>query len=155
MTAEGRLVWQIAPDDERWAFEGAPLVDGTDVYVAMRHSDVRPQVHVACFDAETGHRRWRTMICAAETPAGGQMEELTHDLLTLDEGTLYANTNLGAVGAVSALDGHLLWISTYPRAKRLTPAAGQDKRAGPLLSRFESLRLLPGNLVGRPEPTAS
>ena len=54
------------------------------------------------------------MLCSAETPAGGQMEELTHDLLTLDEGVLYANTNLGAVGAVSALDGHLLWISTYP-----------------------------------------
>ena len=25
-----------------------------DVYIAMRHSDVRPQSHVACFDAETG-----------------------------------------------------------------------------------------------------
>ena len=127
LTAEGRLVWRIEPDDDRWAFEGAPLVSGTDVYVVMRHSDVRPQVHVACFDAETGHRRWRTMLCAAETPAGGQMEELTHDLLTLDEGVLYANTNLGAVGAVSALDGHLMWITTYPRARRLT-AAGQDKR---------------------------
>ncbi len=127
LAAQGRLVWRIEPDDERWAFEGAPLVDGSDIYVAMRHSDVRPQVHVACFDAETGHRRWRTMLCSAETPAGGQMEELTHDLLTLDEGVLYANTNLGAVGAASAIDGHLLWISTYPRARRLT-AAGQDKR---------------------------
>ena len=127
LAAEGRMVWQIEPDDDRWAFEGAPIVSGTDLYVVMRRSDVRPQVHVACFDAETGHRRWRTMLCAAETPAGGQMEELTHDLLTLDEGILYANTNLGAIGAVSTLDGHLLWISTYPRARRLT-AAGQDKR---------------------------
>ena len=49
----GPTVWQIAADDEKWAFEGSPLVDGTDVYVAMRKSDVRPQVHVACFDAET------------------------------------------------------------------------------------------------------
>jgi outer membrane protein assembly factor BamB len=127
LAAEGRLVWQITPDDQRWAFEGAPVVAGTDLYVAMRHSDVRPQVHVACFDAETGVRRWRTMICAAETPAGGQMDELTHNLVTLDEGTIYINTNLGAVGAVSAFDGHLLWISTYPRAKRLSTAGG-DKR---------------------------
>ena len=129
LKAEGRLLWQIVPEDERWAFEGAPLVDGSDIYVAMRHSDVRPQVHIACFDAQSGQRRWRTMICAAETPAGGQMEELTHNLLTLDEGTLYLNTNLGAVGAVSALDGHLLWISTYPRAKRLTPAGGNKRVA--------------------------
>ena len=52
--AEGRLLWKIAPDDDKWAFEGAPLVDGTDVYVAMGKSDVRPQAHVACFDGETG-----------------------------------------------------------------------------------------------------
>ena len=43
----GRLLWKIAPDDDKWAFEGAPLAEGTDVYVAMRKSDVRPQAHVA------------------------------------------------------------------------------------------------------------
>ncbi len=128
LNAEGRLLWKIAPDDEKWAFEGAPLVDGTDVYVAMRKSDVRPQAHVACFDGETGRRRWRTMISSAETPAGGNAEELTHNLLTLEQGVLYANTNLGAVAAISARDGHVLWISTYPRAKR-SSSSGQDKRA--------------------------
>ncbi len=128
LNAQGRLLWKIAPDDEKWAFEGAPLVDGTEVYVGMRKSDVRPQVHVACFDGETGRRRWRTMISSAETPAGGQAEELTHNLLTLEQGVLFANTNLGAVAAIAARDGHVQWISTYPRAKR-SSSSGQDKRA--------------------------
>ena len=68
------------------------------------------------------------MISSAETPAGGNSEELTHNLLTLEQGVLYANTNLGAVAAVSARDGHVQWISTYPRAKR-SSSSGQDKRA--------------------------
>ena len=69
LAAEGRLVWRL-PDkssaddqkwaqDEKWSFEGSPLVAGGDVYVAMRKSDVRPQAYVACFDVETGRRRWR------------------------------------------------------------------------------------------------
>ncbi len=134
LAAQGRMVWTIpsankklAGDDEKWAFEGSPLVEGSDVYVAMRKSDVRPQVHVACYDVETGQRRWRTMICAAETPGGGQAEEITHNLLTLEQGTLYCNTNLGAVAAVSARDGRLQWATLYPRAKKASPD-GQDKR---------------------------
>lgn len=134
LAAQGRVVWTIPeatrklmPDDEKWAFEGSPLVDGSDVYVAMRKSDVRPQAHVACFDIETGQRRWRTMVCAAETPGGGQTEEITHNLLTLDQGTLYCNTNLGAVAAISARDGRLQWATLYRRAKKASPD-GQDRR---------------------------
>jgi len=118
---------RIAADDEKWAFEGSPLVDGSNVYIAMRKSDVRPQAHVAAFDVETGQRRWRTMICAAETPGGGQIDEITHNLLTLEQGTLYYNTNLGAVAAISARDGRLQWATLYPRAKKAGPD-GQDKR---------------------------
>lgn len=129
LAAQGRLCWKpIAPDDDKWSFEGAPVVEGTDLYVAMRKSDVCPQEHIACFDAETGRRKWRTLICAAETPAGGLAEEMTHNLLTLEEGTLYCNTNLGAVAAVSAADGQTQWVTLYTRAKRVA-TLGQDRRA--------------------------
>jgi outer membrane protein assembly factor BamB/tetratricopeptide (TPR) repeat protein len=128
LAAQGRLVWKLTPEDDRWAYEGPPVVDGANVYVAMRRSDVRPQVFVACLDAETGRQQWRTMICSAEAPSGGQSDEITHNLLTLNEGMLYLNTNLGAVAALAAHDGRVQWISLYPRARKAS-LDGVDKRA--------------------------
>jgi cellulose synthase operon protein C len=118
LEAEGRLVWKVAPE-EGWAFEGAPLADADNVYVAMRRSDIRPQAHVACLDARTGRIRWRRFICGAETPARGMLHQNTHNLLTLAGDTLYYNTNLGAVAALTTDQGRLLWVSLYPRARRV------------------------------------
>ncbi|MBL9124119.1 MAG: PQQ-like beta-propeller repeat protein [Planctomycetaceae bacterium] len=117
LAAEGRLVWKIfpefAPDDGKWTFEGAPLCDGEFVYVAVRHSDVRPQAHVACYEADSGRLRWIRYLCAAETPGGGQKDESTSNLLTLAGTRLYANTNLGAVAALDARDGQIEWLTSY------------------------------------------
>ncbi|HEX4148329.1 MAG TPA: PQQ-binding-like beta-propeller repeat protein, partial [Pirellulales bacterium] len=118
LAAEGKLLWRATPSEERWAFEGSPLCDGQRVYVGMRRSDVRPQAHVACLDVRTGQLLWRRLVCSAETPAQqGPWDEITHNLLTLHEGLLYYNTNLGAVAALDAGSGHLAWVTSYPRAK--------------------------------------
>ncbi len=117
---EGSAVWdsrQSFPLDDKWAFEGSPICDGPNLYVALRRSDVHPQAHVACLDATTGKLRWQRWICSAETPAQGQMEEVTHNLLCLHSGVLYYNTNLGAVAAVDGRDGRIKWIRRYPRAQ--------------------------------------
>jgi outer membrane protein assembly factor BamB len=128
LAAEGRIVWKISPAAERWSFEGAPVVEGANVYIAMRRSDVRPQAYITCLDAATGKQKWQTFICSAETPGGGQQDEITHNLLTLNEGVLYLNTNLGAVAAVSANDGRVKWIRLYNRARKAS-SGGLDKRA--------------------------
>ena len=47
--------------------------------------------------------------------------------MTLEQGTLYYNTNLGAVAAIAARDGRLEWATVYPRAKKAAPD-GQDRR---------------------------
>ena len=83
----------------------------------MRHNDIRPQAYVACFDTTAGRMRWRRFVCAAETPARGMLAECTHTLLTLAGDTIYVNTNLGAVAARWPDDGHIIWISLYPRAR--------------------------------------
>lgn len=121
---EGSLIWNVSDaldgdvTDRSWAFEGSPVVDAGGVYVALRRSGVRPQQYIACLDPETGRLKWRRLICAADTPAQGQ-EEITHNLLTLHAGTLYACTNLGAVAAIDARDGEILWIRRYPRARQV------------------------------------
>jgi outer membrane protein assembly factor BamB len=114
LQSQGRLLWKAAAEDG-WAFEGAPLADRGSVYVAMRRGDIRPQAHVACFDAQNGSLRWRRFVCAAETPARGMLYECTHNLLTLVRDTIYYNTNLGAVAALAAGDGQIQWLSLYPR----------------------------------------
>ena len=141
-------------DDEKWAFEGSPRGrrDATSTSPCATATCGRKFTSPASTPrpASAAGARW---FAAAETPGGGQTDEITHNLLTLDEGTLYYNTNLGAVGAVSARDGHLQWISTYPRAKRLTRPARQAH--GPFLSRLESLRLPSRPLLVAPADSES
>ncbi len=122
---QGAKVWEVTPEDDQWAFEGSPVCDGDGLYVGMRKSDVNPEAHVACLDAQTGRLRWRRKICAAGTPARGQVDEITHNLLTLAEDTLYYNTNLGAVAALSTHDGAVRWINLYQRA----PSVDLSRRA--------------------------
>src|SRR5205085_11692568 len=45
----------------------------------------------------------------------GEIDQLTHLLVTKDGDRLYLNTSAGAVAAVSANDGRLLWLVKYPR----------------------------------------
>jgi len=119
LASEGRLVWKVLPEPGPWSFEGSPLCDGRNVYVALRRGDIRPQAHVACYDAQTGRLRWRRFICAAQTLGQNVYPEISHHLLTLAGGTLYYNTNLGAVAAVSTDEGQVEWVSLYPRQRQV------------------------------------
>jgi hypothetical protein len=112
---EGLLIFQSPREDGAWAFDGAPVTDGRHVFVAMRRSDITPHAYVACFDAATGVRQWRTAVGAADTIAGGAADEITHNLLTLVENRIYFNTNLGLVAALDADSGDICWISRYDR----------------------------------------
>ena len=117
LEAEGRLLWRIEPENNDWAFEGAPVCDGENVYVAMRMIGIRPQAYVACFDAQTGRGRWRRYICGADPTTFAMQTQATHQLLTLKGERIYYNTNIGAVAALSTADGQLEWVSLYPQSK--------------------------------------
>ncbi|MGD0900016.1 MAG: PQQ-binding-like beta-propeller repeat protein [Thermoguttaceae bacterium] len=147
LEAEGKLLWKAAPE-EGWAFEGAPVVRAADLFVAMRRNDIRPQAHVACFDAPTGRLRWRRFVSATETPARGMLPQSTCNLLSLAGDTIYYNTNLGAVAALSADDGRVLWVSLYPRQRRgnlarLAPHWQRD--LNPCLVHYDTLLVAPAD----------
>jgi outer membrane protein assembly factor BamB len=116
---DGSIVWRAQPPEDRSAFEGSPLADDERVYVAIRKGGVRPQIQIACYDldaANEGRLLWRRLICSAESPGQGQMDEITHTLLTLAGDAVYVNTNLGAVAALEKHSGAIRWVATYPRA---------------------------------------
>ena len=147
LQSQGRLLWKAVPEDG-WAYEGAPLVQGDDVYVTMRRSDIRPQAYVACLDARTGTRRWLQFVCAAETPARGIYAELTNGLLTLVGDTLYFNTNLGAVAALATTNGRIRWLTTYPRALKgslVNPADHWARDLTPCLADRGTLYVAPAD----------
>jgi outer membrane protein assembly factor BamB len=128
--AERKLLFAIeleSPDwPGSWIFEGPPIVDGRSIYVAIRRIDqVRHGSHVACFDIRRGTLRWRRLVCEAETEPSIASGYLSN-LLTLHEGTLYFNTNLGAVAALRADNGDFRWLVVYPRSSPPAAGAGEN-----------------------------
>lgn len=123
LTREGKLVdgYPITADDIEadkggWSFEGSPIVADGRLYIALRRSNPQPQANVACFDAETGRLLWNRKVCLGAAPLGGEVNEISRQLLTLADDRLFYNTNLGAVAALDARDGTLLWVATYPHS---------------------------------------
>jgi hypothetical protein len=118
LKAQGRMLrgFPLRAESPIWNFEGTPLTDGVNVYVGLTKNDqVNAQAHVACYDLATGEQRWRRWVCSASTPGHGMRDEVSHNLLTLSEGSLYYNTNLGAIAKLATRDGTLEWALQYPR----------------------------------------
>ena len=112
---EGDLLWKLDSSTlgEGWEFEGAPVVEGGRLYVALRRRNPETEIHVGCFDAGSGRKIWSTAVGTAI--GGGDGENVVSRLLlTLAEGRLFLSTNLGAVAALDARDGLLRWAVTYP-----------------------------------------
>ena len=129
---DGALTLRQTSEDANVAFVGAPVVEGTRIFVPIRSNDQTARAGIACYDLSTGQRWWQRWLCQANTPATGWANEIVGNLLTYDAGILYANTNLGAIAAVRANDGQVVWLHTYERknvARKST--VGGDYYRGP------------------------
>lgn len=129
LKSQGRMLrgFPLRCESAEWNFEGTPVCDGANLYVGLRkHDQVNSQAHVACYDLASGELRWRRFVCAASTPGHGSRDELTHNLLTLAEGSLYYNTNLGCIAKLRTQDGALVWAVQYPRGA--FPSQDPDRR---------------------------
>ncbi|NOZ41080.1 MAG: PQQ-like beta-propeller repeat protein, partial [Planctomycetes bacterium] len=112
---DGAIAFHRPSEDASIGFVGAPVVKGTRLFVPIRSHEQTARAGIACYDTSTGERCWQRWLCQANTPATGWAHELATNLLTYDSGILYVNTNLGAVAAVRADDGQILWLRTYER----------------------------------------
>jgi len=108
-------------------FEGTPVADEQSVYAAITDRREQTATYVAGFDAADGSLRWIRYLGAAASEndpflgMGGMgfgglgAADPGHRLLSLEGSVLYYQTNLGALAALDAETGEILWVATYPR----------------------------------------
>jgi outer membrane protein assembly factor BamB/tetratricopeptide (TPR) repeat protein len=110
------------------SFEGSPVADARNVYVAVTDRREQTATYVACFDADSGASRWIRYLGTASSDVdnffgmGGPMQfgtstssDFNHRLLSLDGPALFYQTNQGALVALESQTGAILWVATYPR----------------------------------------
>ena len=127
------------PDFDGFEFDGAPLVWGDLLLVAVVERDnVGLRRSIAAFDRRSGDLRWRSGVLAAGTVEGSDRANLiSHQLLTAAGGRIYYNTNLGAIACLDPLSGRTVWLTQYERAMK----SGQ--RSYPTPDRFRYRDLTP------------
>jgi len=112
-----KLVFEAVADDATMIFEGTPILERGRAYVIVRkQAEILPQLSVACYDIGSGRRLWQQPVCSAQSLGEGKRVEYANSLLSLSHDTLYCNTNLGVIAALSTSDGALRWVTKYPRA---------------------------------------
>ncbi len=130
----GQLKWAAGPMapatelDTKIRFEAAPAVGPRSVFVGYVIDHIEGDTHsdteygVRAFEATTGRVLWDTSLCRLAPGKFTSGIAITHrnrirsfsSPPVLHQGTLYYNTNAGAVAALNARSGRLRWIMRYP-----------------------------------------
>lgn len=123
LTADGKEIWRVTPserpEEADLAFEGSPIVADGNLYIGVTRGGAMTHSYLACFDAATGAKKWRTLICESSSVTQFFMQgAISHNLPTLGAGLVFYNTNLGAVAALDQRTGQVRWIATYSRDGR-------------------------------------
>jgi outer membrane protein assembly factor BamB len=125
---DGALILRQPSEEPSVAFAGAPLVGQSKLFAALRANDRTARAGIACYDLSRRRWIWQRWLCRSNTPATGWTQDVAATLLTADSrtcaGIVYQVTNLGAIAAVRAGDGRVLWIHTYDRMAAPLTAAG-------------------------------
>lgn len=111
-----------AKDARTLQLSGSPLVIGDNVLVTARGRKTQfEDCFVLAFDLATGHFRWSTYIASASSAnmmwgdAPSPTENSSH--LASANGRVYVQTNLGALAALDAYSGAVVWLDIYPTGR--------------------------------------
>ena len=119
--------WRVEPKSAGRGsaiFEGAPLVYGSRVYMAVTTLDaVQTQTAIACYHADSGDQLWQRDICDTLELKDSD-RRFRHHLLTLAGDKVVYCSHSGAIVAVDADSGQRIWAVRYgkPRTKDPTPS---------------------------------
>jgi outer membrane protein assembly factor BamB len=118
LSAEGALVegYPLAPPAGS-AFEGTPLIVGSRLWVGTTHRDEATWLsRLCCYDRATGVLLWQSRPLTQFRQAGSTAQgHVSHALASYAEGIVYFHADQGAVAAVAADSGRILWQVRYPR----------------------------------------
>ncbi|HEY1684678.1 MAG TPA: PQQ-binding-like beta-propeller repeat protein [Tepidisphaeraceae bacterium] len=130
----GQLRWSAGSSDlpdqgslRSLTFSGCPLVAEGNVYVLARGSRAGQfdDCYLLCFQEQTGKYMWSSYIASASATmapgfgnGGGPSNDLSH--LSYLGGRIFVQSNVGAVAALDAQSGNILWLDVYSR-REITP----------------------------------
>ncbi len=146
----GQVKWAYGPmvastaEEARMRFEAAPAGGPMTVFAGYILDNIEGETHtdseygVIAFESTTGRVRWRKPICrlAPGKFAGGFAEQRRNRIRSFlspplyHQGTVYYNTNAGAVAALDALSGRIKWLMRYPYHSGVHDATRQFGKGG-------------------------
>lgn len=155
----GRVLWStrrfnvgMIDDPERVSVVTPPVIVGDRAIVGGWSNAGYVNVVVAAFNLETGKKLWDTLLVSNQvelTMFGEPAREPMSWVMIEDEGLVYCVTNLGAVAAVDALDGHIEWLTTY-ESLPVSPTLGKRPEKRRLLWDTNPPLLRDGVLLATP-----
>ena len=147
-----------SPEDPKWvSLVSPPLVGADAIYVAGVYQAGFFTSLVAALDRETGEPLWQTRTVSHQmelTMFGEAAREPFATILVADEGIIYALTQFGAVAALRARDGQMLWLSTYGTIPT-TPTLGPTPELRPLAWSTNAPLLVDGVLYVAPRDSTA
>ncbi len=130
----GQLKWAYGPmvaateEEARMRFEAAPAGGPRTIYAGYVLDNIEGETHtdteygLIAFESATGRLRWRRALCclAPGKFSGGFAEKRRNRIRSFTspplyhQGTVYYNTNAGAIAAVDSRSGRIKWLMRYP-----------------------------------------
>ena len=130
----GQVKWSYGPmsssegDESLMRFESAPTAGPGTVYANYILDNIKGDTHidseygVIAFEITTGRVKWRRQICRLQPGKfdgsfGSRRRNRIRSFSTppiYHEGTVYVNSNAGAVAAMDSLSGRIKWLMRYP-----------------------------------------
>lgn len=159
----GQKLWAKGPlaaqseDDWLDRYQASPAAGRGMVVAGITHDDIRGRAHIsssadlAAFESRTGKLLWRTTIARVsplkitQSRYPRKIRILTTSPVVKD-GVVYHVTNAGAIVAVDAQTGRIIWLTRYPQnmgvLDNLNPM-GRSWRNEPPLIRGNKLFVTP------------